>query len=60
MAMADLDGDGMLDLFVGGRVLPGRYPEAASSHLFRGTADNFVLDSEAEKALGEAGITTYP
>jgi hypothetical protein len=54
LALADVDGDGGLDLFVGGRVLPGRYPRAASSLLFRSRAGR--LEPEAENTRRFAGI----
>uniref|UniRef100_UPI001CD69A21 FG-GAP-like repeat-containing protein n=1 Tax=Cesiribacter sp. SM1 TaxID=2861196 RepID=UPI001CD69A21 len=42
---ADLNGDGREDLFVGGRVIPGRYPEAPRSYVLinegSGTAVKF-------------------
>jgi hypothetical protein len=31
--VADINGDGSPDLFVGGRVIPGRYPEAPQSYI---------------------------
>lgn len=40
---ADFDGDGYLDLFVGGRVKPGRFPECPESFLLRNTGGGFEI-----------------
>ena len=46
VAVADVNGDGHLDMFVGGRVVPGRYPEAPASYLLvndgKGTFSNQI------------------
>ncbi|HEY3113665.1 MAG TPA: CRTAC1 family protein [Gemmatimonadaceae bacterium] len=56
LAAADYDGDGNLDLFVGGRVLPGAYPVPVSSHLYRFDHGAYVRDTANQRVLENIGM----
>src|SRR5262249_32844362 len=58
LALADYDGDGSLDLFVGGRAIPLRYPEPASSGLFHNVAGRFAFDSAHSGLLNGVGLVS--
>lgn len=58
LALADIDGDGNLDLFVGGRVIPGRYPEAASSRIYRRHGRAWLLDEPKTQLLANVGLVS--
>jgi hypothetical protein len=58
VALADIDNDGDLDAFVGGRVIPGRYPEPASSILLRNMDGRFEVDPSGTQALRRIGMVS--
>ncbi|MDP7009911.1 MAG: FG-GAP-like repeat-containing protein [Verrucomicrobiota bacterium] len=58
MAVTDVDGDGDLDLFIGGRMVPARYPEPADSQIFLNVDGNLKLDSTNSKVLEKLGLVS--
>ena len=56
---ADVDGDGDPDLFVGARVVPGRYPESPTSHLLLNDGRGHFSDATSQQpALNQLGMVT--
>ncbi len=58
MTAADVDGDGDLDLFLGGRTIPARYPEPANSHLFLNENGKLRPDAANAKVLEKIGLVS--
>ena len=57
---ADIDGDGDQDLFVGGRVVPGKYPSAPRSYILLNDGKGNFTDAtqSACAALQQPGMVT--
>ena len=58
LCIADVDGDGALDVFVGGRVVPAKYPVAAQSRVFHNEHGRLVLDAARTAAVAGAGMVS--
>ncbi len=57
---ADINGDGFIDLFIGGRVIPGRYPETPPSFILINDGKGHFTDQTAIicPELQKAGMIT--
>ncbi len=55
---ADYDRDGDLDLFVGGRSVPGRYPVAVPNRLLQNQRGRFRIGPALESPVHTSGIVT--
>jgi hypothetical protein len=58
VAAADMDRDGKLDLFVGGRVIPGQYPLSPRSALLKNEGGRFTDTADTVPGLAQAGMVT--
>ena len=59
ISCADVDRDGDLDIFIGSRVIPGKYPTSTKSRLLINEKGNFVESKEAlPTSLSDLGMVT--
>jgi enediyne biosynthesis protein E4 len=58
LAVGDVNGDGQPDLFVGGRVVRGRYPEPVSSYVYLNRGGKLELDDANAAVLKSLGMVT--
>lgn len=54
----DFDQDGDIDLFIGGRLLPGHYPQSPNSYLLRNEGTHFEDITASVPGLAKAGMVT--
>lgn len=55
---ADFDRDGDLDVFIGGRIVPGKYPLAARNRLLVNNGEGRFVDEAETQGVEETGLVT--
>ena len=58
LALADVHGTGNLDLFVGGRCVPGKFPAPATSLLFENKNGKYALDVANTSKFANLGLVS--
>ena len=58
LSQADIDNDGDLDIFAGGRVIPAKYPMPASSILYINENGKYLPDKKNSIVLSKIGLVS--